>query len=271
MLQRETDLNFKSNCRWIDVHCHLDMLSITPDEALERAQKVGIERIITIGTSPDDHEQVFSLSQKLGSRVYCTLGVHPHEAQKYTREVEQYLAQKTQNEKVVAIGEIGLDYYYDNAPREEQQKAFRSQLQLALELDLPVEIHTRDAEEDTLAILKEFGGKIKGLIHCFTGTQGLAEEGLKLGLDLSFSGVITFKNAQNLRDICQKIPLERLHVETDAPFLAPVPERGKKNEPAFMLHTAREIAKIKQVSLEDLAQKTQINAQRLFTKLKWLS
>lgn len=254
---------------WIDVHTHLNILAVNPEEALARGRSAGVERFITIGTTPEDHQEVLNLAQTLGSQVYCTLGVHPHEAHLYSAEVEKNIRQNVNHEKVLAIGEIGLDYYYDNAPRETQKEVFRSQLQMALEANLPVEIHTREAEDDTLEILREFSGKVRGLIHCFTGTMGLAEEALKLGLDISISGVVTFKNADSLREICREIPLDRLHLETDSPFLAPVPERGKKNEPAFIAHTARSVANLKSVSINELSAQMRKNALRLFPKLKW--
>lgn len=254
---------------WIDVHTHLNMLEATPEEALKEAQNQGVERIITIGTCPDDHQLVMDLAHQYAPYVYCTLGVHPHDAQAYTDECEAFIRKNVDDERVVAVGEIGLDYYYDNSPREVQQEAFRRQLQIAVDKDLPVEIHTRDAEPDTVSILKEFGGKVRGLIHCFTGTQYLADEALALGMNISFSGVVTFKKAEELRQVCQSVPLDRLHVETDAPFLTPVPHRGKKNHPAFVLHTAEKVAELKGVSLDELARQTRDNAVKLFTKLSW--
>ncbi len=168
----------------------------------------------------------------------------------------------------MAIGEIGLDYYYDQSPRDEQLLAFREQMQIAADTGLPVEIHTRDAEEDTVRILTEFNGRVKGIIHCFTGTDQLAKQALDLGYNISISGVVTFKSAQSLRDTVKNtIPLDRLHVETDAPFLAPVPMRGRPNTSAYVVHTAQVVAELKNVTLQTLSEQTKKNAEKLFFKL----
>ena len=257
--------------RWIDVHTHLNMLEVTPEEALQRGKKVGVERLITVATCPEDHQLVQDLARDLGPEVYCTLGVHPHEASKYSEKVEESLCDKLSNPKVVAVAEIGLDYYYDHSPREVQRQVFERQLQIAAEAGMPVEIHTREAEQDTVDILKKFGGRLSGLLHCFTGTQWLADECLNLGLNISFSGVVTFRKADSLRQVCRSVPLDRLHVETDAPFLAPVPQRGKQNEPAFVVHTAEQVAQLKGVSVAELAQQTRANALKLFPRLEWES
>lgn len=253
--------------KWIDLHTHLNMLEISPQEALDQAKLAGVEHVITIGTQPDDHPVVLDLARKYYPRVHCTLGVHPHDAKAYTSEGEAFMRAHFQDPEVVGVGEIGLDYYYENSERDVQRQVFEKQLALSIEYNLPVEIHTRDAEEDTDAILRNFGGKVRGVLHCFTGTPWLADRALDLGLNLSFSGIITFKSADELRKVVIATPLDRLHVETDAPFLAPVPMRGKKNVPAFMVHTASELAKLKQVSLEDLCKQTWTNAQTLFPKL----
>ncbi|MES2857034.1 MAG: TatD family hydrolase, partial [Bdellovibrionota bacterium] len=209
---------------WIDVHTHLNFLKgVTPEEALEQGRAAGVTRFITIGTEPADHEIVLGLATKYFPEVACTLGVHPHEGKIYNDEVEAYLDKIVSRKEVVAVGEIGLDYYYDNSPREEQKDAFRRQLTIAAKHGMPVEIHTRDAEPDTIEILKEFKGKVGGIIHCFTGTQWLAEQALDVGFDISFSGVVTFKSAEELRAVARYVPLDRIHVETDAPFLTPMP------------------------------------------------
>jgi TatD DNase family protein len=253
---------------WIDLHCHLDRLEGGPAYALKLAQDAGVKRIITIGTEPEDLETVLKLSQDFAPHVFCTLGVHPHEGVKYSAEVGKFIRDNATNERVVAIGEIGLDYYYNQSPKEEQLLAFREQMQIASELGLPVEIHTRDAEEDTVEILKEFKAKVNGVIHCFTGTEFLAREVLDLGYNISISGVVTFKNANELRRIVKEIvPIDRLHVETDAPFLAPVPMRGKPNTSAYMVHTAQVVADLKNVSLPILCEQTKKNAEKLFFKL----
>ncbi len=243
------------------------MLEGSPDEVLNQASLAGIERVITIGTCPDDLPVVLRLARQRFPQVACTLGVHPHEAALYSEEVGQFIRSEALSREVVAIGETGLDYYYENSPRDVQIDAFRAQMQIAADLRLPVEIHTRDAESDTMQILREFKGSVTGLLHCFTGTQALADVGLECGFHISISGVVTFKNAQSLREVVKRIPLDRLHIETDAPFLAPVPLRGQKNQPAFLVHTARVVADLKDVSLEQLEKATQANAQALFPKL----
>lgn len=253
---------------WIDVHTHLNLMEAGPDEALRLAGLAGVDQVITIGTCPTDLQVVMDLAESRFPQVACTLGVHPHEAALYTPEVEQFIRLHAQKPFVVAIGETGLDYYYNNAPREVQIEAFRRQMEIAAGLNLPVEIHTRDAEPDTMQILREFKGRVNGLLHCFTGTQALADVGLECGFHLSISGVVTFKNAQGLRDVVRATPLDRLHVETDAPFLAPVPQRGKKNQPAFIVHTAQVVADLKGVSLSELQASTRQNAQALFPKLR---
>lgn len=255
---------------WIDVHCHLDRLEGGPAAALKLAQDAGVKKIITIGTEPEDLPIVLELAEKFSGDVYCTLGIHPHEGIQYTEEIGQFLRKNASNPAVVAIGEIGLDYYYDQSPREEQKYAFREQLKIAHECGLPVEIHTRDAEEDTIKILQEFQGKVNGIIHCFTGTAKLAQQALDLGFNISISGVITFKNAHDLREIVKTIlPIDRLHIETDAPFLAPVPLRGKSNTSAYMVHTAQVVADLKSITLQALSEQTKQNAKKMFKKLIW--
>jgi len=264
----ETNQVLYPHCEWIDVHCHLDRLEGGSEFALQKALDQNVKRIITIGTEPEDLQTVLDLSEKYYPKVYCTLGVHPHEGVKYTSEVGAFIRQNATRKEVVAVGEIGLDYYYDQSPRDEQKQAFREQLQIAKELGLPVEIHTRDAEEDTVEILKEFKGQVTGLIHCFTGTEWLARQSLDLGFNISISGVVTFKNADSLRNIVKNIiPLDRIHVETDAPFLAPVPMRGKSNTSAYVIHTAKVVADLKMISIEKLAEHTNANAFKLFKKI----
>lgn len=253
---------------WIDVHTHLNFLEISPEEALTRAKASGVDRVITIGTEPSDHPVVLALAKKYFPQVACTLGIHPHEATLFTPEVEAFIRQHATEPWVVAVGEIGLDYYYNQSPQEIQKAAFKRQLEIALELGLPVEIHTRDAEADTIEILKQFDGRVRGILHCFTGSQWLADEALALGIDISISGVVTFKNAESLRATVKTVPLDRLHVETDAPFLAPVPHRGKKNLPEFVSHTAQVVADLKGVDLATLSAAVGRNALRTFPKLE---
>jgi TatD DNase family protein len=253
--------------QWIDVHTHINMLEMSADEALSAAAANQVKNMITIGTCPDDLPVVLGLAQKYFPQVACTLGIHPHEAELYTPEAEKFIRENGPRREVVAIGETGLDYYYENAPQEKQREVFRAQLALAHELNLPVEIHTRDAEPDTTQILKEFNGKVRGLLHCFTGTWEMAKAGLDCGFHVSISGVVTFKNAEALREVVRKVPLDCLHVETDAPFLAPVPFRGKKNQPAWVTSTAKVVAELKGITLEQLSEHTLRNAKTLFPKL----
>ena len=253
---------------WIDIHCHLDHLEGGAEQALKQAQAAGVKHLITIGTEPEDLPLVIELSEKFAPYVFCTIGIHPHEGVKYTDEVGAFLRKNASHPRVLAIGEIGLDYYYNQSPKAEQLHAFREQLKIAEDVGLPVEIHTRDAEEDTIMVLKEFEGRVKGLIHCFTGTEWLAKEALNLGFNISISGVVTFKNAESLRNIVKDIiPLDRIHVETDAPFLAPVPMRGRPNTSAYVVHTAQVVADLKNVSLQTLSEQTKKNALVMFKKL----
>lgn len=256
---------------WFDLHAHLDKLPEGVDEALSQARAAGVEKIITIGTDPEDLPVVLGLAHAHPGFVYCTLGIHPHEGVKYTDEVGAFIRGHLNDPAVVAVGEIGLDYYYDYSPRAEQAEAFRAQLQIAADWGLPVEIHTRDAEPDTVEILNEYRGRVSGIIHCFTGTRWLAEKCLDLGFNISISGIVTFKNADELRDVVRFLPLDRLHVETDSPFLAPVPVRGKSNTPAFVVHTARFVAGLKQMSEERFAEAMRENALRTFPRLAGVS
>lgn len=254
---------------WIDTHTHINMLEAPPEEVLRAAEAQNVRQMINIGTNHEDLPQVLKVAQKFYPKVFCTLGVHPHDAKDFNL-AKGFLQENLKAKEVVAVGEIGLDYYYNHSSVEEQKKAFRAQLDLAEQFDLPVEIHTRDAEKDTIEILSEYKGRVKGLLHCFTGTQWLADQALKIGFNISISGVVTFNKAEELREVVKSLPLDRIHIETDAPFLAPAPLRGKKNEPAFMVHTAQKVAQIKEVSLEDLAKQVQINTQKLFSKIQLL-
>lgn len=254
---------------WIDIHAHLNMLEEGVEAAIANAKAAGVRKIITIGTEPGDHPIVLEIARKYYPDVYCTLGVHPHDGKVYTDEAGKFIEDHVSEPCVVAVGEIGLDYYYDQSPRKEQQEAFRAQLAIAQRTKMPVEIHTRDAEEDTIEILKEFKGSVTGLIHCFTGTEWLARQALDLGLNISISGVVTFKNADSLRSTVKMLPLDRIHVETDSPFLAPIPMRGKKNTPAYVVHTAKFVAELKGISEEALCEQTRQNALRMFPKIKW--
>ena len=252
---------------WIDMHCHLPMLDKIPEQVINDAHQNNVQNMITIGTHPDDLQETFKIAKKFFPTVACTLGIHPHDANKYTLEIQDFLYQKAKEPEVVAIGEIGLDYYYKHSACQVQREVFEMQLDVAQSLNLPVQIHTRDAQEDTIAILQNFSGKIKGTIHCFTGTQYLADKALELGFDISLSGIITFKNAKDLQQVVLSLPFNRIHIETDAPFLTPVPHRGQKNTPAFLIHTGEFLARLKQISSLELQKQLQQNASRTFPKL----
>jgi TatD DNase family protein len=254
--------------QWIDLHAHLDKLPEGSAVAIKQAQSVDVKKIVTIGTDPLDLPVVLELAQNNPGVVYCTLGIHPHDGAKWSEDVAQYLHQNLLKPQVVAVGEIGLDYYYTQSPVEEQKQAFVQQLEIAAQYNLPVEIHTRDAEKDTVDILNQFRGKLSGIIHCFTGTQWLAEKALDLGLNISISGIVTFKNADALRDVVRYLPLDRMHVETDSPFLAPVPQRGKSNTPAYVVHTAKYVAQLKNIELESFSQQMWANAEKVFPRLQ---
>ncbi len=266
-LPEEFELQAVKDIGWTDVHTHLNFLEITPKEAIRIATEKGVNRFITIGTEPEDLPVVLELARKWAPQVFCTLGIHPHEGKVYSQEVEEFLLANLNNPRVVAVGEIGLDYYYNHSDHESQKQAFRKQMQLAQQFNLPVEIHTRDAEDDTIDILQEFKGDVKGIIHCFTGTQKLATAALDCGYNISFSGVVTFKKAEALRDVCRNTPVDRMHVETDAPFLAPTPLRGQKNQPDFMLWTAKLVAELKGLSVPEFCQQMKTNADEMFPRL----
>ncbi len=264
--------------KFIDVHCHLDKLKIPFEDALAQAEALGVTRVITIGTEPRDHTIVLDLAKRLYPKVSCTLGVHPHEAGLWNESVSDWIRSKvkssdiTESRGIVAVGEIGLDYYDENGardlpPRDIQHTAFRRQMDLAAELGLPVEIHTRDADDDCAMILNEYRGRVSGILHCFTSSMALAKSAIDSGFDISISGVVTFKNAESLREVVKFLPLDRIHVETDSPFLAPVPMRGRSNIPEYVMHTARAVAELKGISLEELSNITRANAKRLFPKL----
>ena len=252
---------------WIDVHAHFEMLELDPEEVLALCKSHNVGQVVNIGTNPDDNPRVLALAQKFYPQVFCTLGMHPHDAKLYDENFESFLMKNLESKEVVAVGEIGLDYYYLNSDIDTQKKVFRRQLEISIEKNLPVEIHTRDAEAETIEILNDFKGEVKGLIHCFTGTNYLRDEALNLGLNISISGIVTFKKADDLRNTVKGIPLDRLHIETDSPFLTPMPYWGKKNNPSYVVHVAQKVADIHGVELEELAQVTQNNARKLFKKL----
>ena len=246
----------------IDLHTHLHMLEIPVEQAVAQAKAAGVSHLITVSSEPSDLALVRAHAERF-AEVFCTQGIHPHDAKHFSQDIGDQIRGQVHHPKFVAIGEIGLDFYYNHSTHEEQVAAFETQMDLAIELQKPVQIHTRDAEKETIEILKKYRGKVKGILHCFTGTGWLADQALDLGYDLSFSGVVTFRNAEELRKTLDRTPLDRIHVETDAPFLSPVPKRKKKNEPAFVMHTAALVAQLKNVSVEELRQQTYRNAKQM--------
>jgi TatD DNase family protein len=250
----------------IETHCHLDYLKDRPlEETLEKVRSVNIERVITIAVSPDNLAQVRALSQ-LQPWLYGTQGVHPHEAEAYSDDCEAEIREHATDDKIVAVGEIGLDYFYDNADREVQRQVFRRQLQIAADLGKPVVIHSREADEDTIAILSEFEGTLKrrGVIHSFTSGPGLARYALDQGWCLGFNGITTFNKAENVRDIVRMAPVAQILLETDSPFLTPVPYRGRENAPFYLPFVAEKIAEVKELPLEQVLSATWQASMRTF-------
>ncbi len=250
----------------IDSHAHLDDRRYDGDreQMLQRAREAGVERFVTIGCDLATSRAAVELADRYPF-VYATVGVHPHEVRHIQDGWYDELRGLARHPKVVAYGEIGLDYHYDHSPRDVQRARFREQARLARELGLPIVVHTREAQEDTIAVLtEERASEPGGVFHCFSGDARLAKDALALGFYLSFSGVLTFQNATMLREIAATVPMDRLLIETDCPYLTPVPHRGKRNEPAFVGFVARTLATIKSVSAEEIDRVTSENARRLF-------
>src|SRR5881397_4025219 len=250
----------------IDSHCHIDDARFDADREamIQRARDAGIEHFVTIGFDLKTSRAAVALAQKYPF-ISATVGVHPHEVKHIQDNWNDELRALAKSERVVAYGEIGLDYHYDHSPRDVQRARFREQVQLARELYLPIIIHTREAQEDTIAILQEEkAGALGGVFHCFSGDAWLAKDALDLGFYLSFSGVITFQNATMLRDIAKTVPLDRILVETDSPYLTPVPHRGKRNEPSYVRHVAEKLADLHGLSAQDVEDATTQNTKRLF-------
>jgi len=251
----------------IDTHVHLDDTRFNEDReaVIARAQEAGVEAFVTIGCDLATSQAAVTLADQHPS-VYASIGVHPHEVKHISDGWYDEFRRLAQSKNVVAYGEIGLDYHYNHSSPKEQRERFREQIQLARELALPVIIHTREAQEDTVKILREErASDIGGVLHCFSGDAWLAKDALDLGFYLSFSGIVTFQNATALRETAKTVPLDRLLIETDCPYLAPVPYRGKRNEPAYVTHVAKQLTAIHPaLTLEDIARNTTRNAKRLF-------
>lgn len=253
----------------VDSHCHLNFPDFKEDleGVISRAKASGVGVMQTICTEMDEFDEVRGIAQRFEG-VFCSVGVHPNESGKTEIVSAQQLIERTSYKEVIGIGETGLDYHYETSDRESQRLSFIEHIKAARETGLPLIIHSRDADEDTVSILSTemAKGKFKALIHCFTASGYLAEKTVELGCYISLSGIISFKNAQSIRDAIRLIPLDRLLVETDAPYLAPVPHRGKRNEPSFVLHTNKVLAELKGISEEECAHITTDNFFRLFDK-----
>lgn len=254
---------------FVDSHCHLDDKRFADDldAVLDRAAEAGVTRILTIGTGdgPPEIDRAVRVAERY-PQVYASVGVHPHDAAKVTAQTYDDLRALAAQQKVLAFGEIGLDYHYDFSPREVQREVFAEQLKIALAVNLPITIHTREAWEDTMSILREhWAGRdgAEGVMHCFTGDPVQAQEALAMGFHLSYGGVLTFKTAEQVRESARITPGDRLLIETDAPYLAPIPWRGKRNEPSMMVETARKLAEVRGVALEEIASLTTANFERL--------
>lgn len=250
----------------IDTHCHLDAPRFDEDRAdvMERARAAGVRRMVTIGCDEESSRRALGLAATHDD-VWATVGVHPHEAAAAPEGFDETLEALSRHERCVAIGECGLDYYYDHSPRERQREVFARQVALARRMRKPLVIHVRDAWSDTLDVLHAEGARdAGGVIHCFSGSLEDAERSLELGFYLSIPGIVTFKSPGDLPEVVKRVPLDRLLVETDSPYLAPVPYRGKRNEPAYVLEVARKVAELREMPLEELIEATGKNARALF-------
>lgn len=259
----------------VDSHCHLNMLDWenNKDSLLRQAQYQHITHMLTVNVNPLEFAQLLEIAHQHAS-IFCSVGLHPNNTNGYKGAIDtvdwhqslyDILVNSVENPKVVALGETGLDYYYDKSEKKDQQDAFNIHLKVAVEKDLPVIIHTRDADVDTVHMIKRFP-ESRGVFHCFSGDVAFAKEALDLGYLISFSGIITFKNAGSLRDVVKYVPLDRMLVETDSPYLAPVPKRGKENQPSNTLHVAEKVAEIKGILLREVGEQTTKNFFQLFNK-----
>ncbi len=254
----------------VDSHCHLDFEGLRQDlpGVISRANDAGVRLMLTISTRVHQIQRIIEIVDA-NENIYCTVGTHPHNAAEEPDITADHLVKIAAHPKVVGIGEAGLDYYYDRSPRDRQEASFRVHIEAARQSGLPLVIHSRDAENDTASILEEEmeQGAFKPLLHCFSSGQDLAERGVALGAYVSFSGILTFKSAEAIRAAAACVPMNRLLVETDAPYLAPVPYRGKPNEPAYTVHTLRRLAEVKNVTDKEMARTTSNNFFELFSKV----
>lgn len=254
----------------VDSHAHIDGPEFDGDreEVIERARVAGVSTILNVGTG-DPHSGAFERAVELGrthENIYTAIGTHPHDARLYDDQADEKIKSLTNSKRVIAWGEIGLDFHYDNSPRDVQLDVFKRQLHAARECNLPVVIHTREAEPETIEILEtEYAGaERRGVFHCFSGSMDLAQKAVDLGFMISFSGIVTFKKADDLRAIAKQVPLDRLLIETDCPYLTPIPYRGKRNEPAYVVEVARCLAGLHNIDINEMARITTENFQNFF-------
>lgn len=258
----------------VDSHCHLDFKDFAGelDDVVARAREAGVGRMVTICTRPSQLDRNLEIVERFDD-VFCAAGVHPHNAASEPAMSVARLAEIAEHPKLVGIGESGLDYHYDHSPREEQQASFRTHIQAARETGLPLVVHTRSADDDTIRILREEGAgeggdkPLRGVIHCFSSSRELAESAVKFGFYVSLSGILTFNRSDDIRATVRDLPMDRLLVETDSPYLAPVPKRGKRNEPAYVAHTAARLAEVKGIGTAEAARQTTENFFALFDKV----
>ena len=254
----------------VDSHCHLDFDSFDDDRdaAIGRAREAGVGALLTICTRLTRFDDILAIALS-GEDIWCSAGIHPHHAEEEPETTAGELVSLGRHPRVVGIGESGLDYHYDNSPRDVQEKSFRVHIAAARESGLPLIVHNRDSDEDMARILEEemAAGEFTAVMHCFSSSRRLAEAAIDLGFYVSFSGILTFRNAEELRGIAADLPLDRLLVETDSPFLAPVPNRGRRNEPSFVVHTAAELARVRNIGADEIAEATTQNFNRLFDKV----
>jgi len=253
----------------VDSHCHLDFPDFASelDAVVARAQAASVGRMVTISTRVKRHAQLLAIAERFPA-VTCSVGTHPHHAHEELDVTAEELIARAQHPKVVAIGEAGLDYHYDNSPRDAQEQGFRTHIAAARATGLPLVIHAREADDDTARILEEESrkGPFPAVLHCYTGGPDLARRALALGHFISFTGIVTFKNSAALREIAKSVPADRFLVETDAPYLAPLPYRGKRNEPAYVVEVAKVLAEVRGMTLEELSRRSTENFFKLFSK-----
>jgi len=254
----------------VDSHCHLDFPDFAPEleAVVARAEAAGVGHMVTISTRVRRHAQVLAIAERFPN-VTCSVGTHPHHAHEELDITAEDLVARAEHPKVVAIGEAGLDYHYDNSPRDAQEQGFRTHIAAARATELPLVIHAREADEDTARILEDEMGKgpFPAVLHCYTGGPDLARRAIALGHSISFTGIVTFRNSAALREIARSLPADRFLVETDAPYLAPLPYRGKRNEPAYVVEVAKVLAEVRGVSADEIARQTSENFFRLFSKV----